>query len=493
MVSPPIRPVPNPSPEVLRELRVCAASFSYGEQDVAAALGLPNLGEFFEQEYSIYRYRALQASPGLALLARLFLINDPVPEREAQRALGAGLVRGLVDGGVLARVDDLVQSRYLLSPVGDGLFFTDRRVGGQRDRVMPVGHDTYNLVHQTQVSPGASVLDLGTGCGVQGILAARWAEQVVCVDVNPRALKLAKVNAQLNDVAGAVVFRQGSLYEPLNGRFDVILANPPFVPRQRTDLLFRDAGPHGEDVLAKVVGGARSHLKDGGLLQVMTEIIHHDEAGALEKIEAWSDGALSGVVFEEDEDFLPSYAREHEYRAAHHDDDHEALAERAERYAAFLAEMGIHRITHATLHLRPDPGEERLLLCPVTYLGSVDRDHVAAGLRHARLLGGARWIHAARDHAPRLHPDLVFSARWSPSSGATTTRLELPATTPWCSAELEPVADRMLRLLAESASVGAWVTTCTKKIKDTPGDLPALLEQCLADAICNGWVSLEPK
>ena len=477
---------------MLRELRARTSSLSYEEAEVAAALGLPNLGEFFEQEYSIYRYRALRAEPRLATLARLFLVNDPVPERQVHDVLGADLVQGLVSGGALARVDNLVQARYLLSPVDHALFFTDRRIGGQRDRVMPVGHDTYALAHQTQAAPGGSVLDVGTGCGVQGVLAARWARRVVSVDVNPRALAMAKVNAQLNGVADRIAFKHGSLYEPVKGRFDVVLANPPFVPRPRVDLLFRDAGPHGEDILAKIVAGARRHLAESGLLQIMTEIIHHDELGPLEKIEAWAGEALSGAVFEEDEDLLPTYAREHEHRAGGPDDDHVALAERTATYASFLREMGIRRITHATLHLRPNPGGERLRLFPVTYLGSGERDHVAAGLRQVRLLGSDRWLQAASGHVPVMHAGLVFSSRWTPSSGVTSTRVELPAGSPWCSADLEPVADRLLRLLAESPTVGAWVARCAQEIETGDRELSELLEQCLAGALCNGWVTLEP-
>lgn len=73
------------------------------------------------------------------------------------------------------------------------------------------------------------VLDMGCGYGAVGIAAAAFNPKlhVVMVDVNERAVRLARRNIELNRVYNAEV-RRGSLYEPVKGMlFDCILSNPP--------------------------------------------------------------------------------------------------------------------------------------------------------------------------------------------------------------------------------------------------------------------------
>ena len=60
------------------------------------------------------------------------------------------------------------------------------------------------------------VLDVGTGCGMLGILAAKKAGSVVAVDLNPYAIRCAKENSTLNGVRGKIDFIQTSLFTALN-------------------------------------------------------------------------------------------------------------------------------------------------------------------------------------------------------------------------------------------------------------------------------------
>ena len=77
---------------------------------------------------------------------------------------------------------------------------------------------------------GERVLDLFAGSGVLAIEAARaGAAEVWAVDVSRRAMAAAWINSRLNGVS--VQARRGSIFEPTgDSRFDVIVANPPFVP-----------------------------------------------------------------------------------------------------------------------------------------------------------------------------------------------------------------------------------------------------------------------
>ena len=62
--------------------------------------------------------------------------------------------------------------------------------------------------------PGEAALDLGTGCGIQALLAAKHAERVVATDVNPRALGFAAFNAALNGIE-TIELRDGSGFDPV--------------------------------------------------------------------------------------------------------------------------------------------------------------------------------------------------------------------------------------------------------------------------------------
>jgi release factor glutamine methyltransferase len=72
------------------------------------------------------------------------------------------------------------------------------------------------------------VLDMGTGSGVNAILASSKATDVVAVDINPHAVAAARANAALNAAADRLVVVQGDLFDAVEGRFDLVVFDPPF-------------------------------------------------------------------------------------------------------------------------------------------------------------------------------------------------------------------------------------------------------------------------
>jgi release factor glutamine methyltransferase len=119
-----------------------------------------------------------------------------------------------------------------------------------------------------QIDPGAlqghwEVLDMGTGSGVGAVIAARHARRVVAVDINPAAVRCARINALLNDVEQRIEVRQGDLFAALGDeRFDLVLFNPPFVRAlPRSD---RDRAWSAVDVAERFAEGLERHLKPAG-------------------------------------------------------------------------------------------------------------------------------------------------------------------------------------------------------------------------------------
>ena len=67
------------------------------------------------------------------------------------------------------------------------------------------------------------VLDMGTGSGVNGIVAASRSRDVLAVDVNPAAVACARDNAERNGVADRMEVRESDLFQNASGRFDLII------------------------------------------------------------------------------------------------------------------------------------------------------------------------------------------------------------------------------------------------------------------------------
>ena len=110
---------------------------------------------------------------------------------------------------------------------------------------------------------GSVVLDMGTGSGLGAIVAARWVDRVTAIDINPEAVRCARINALLNHVDDRVEVIEGDLFAPIGDRrFDVVLFNPPFfrgAPRSALDRAWRSS-----DVVERFAAGLRTHLTPRG-------------------------------------------------------------------------------------------------------------------------------------------------------------------------------------------------------------------------------------
>lgn len=280
--------------DLRRDLRAAA----YTMDTVEAIVG-EVAGRALHRAEPIPARRALTGSDEpAATLARLFLLGDTVTSTQVDRALPACGVAGAIALGLVAAHGDMVRSAVDLHPyrVSDAAGDVDMWFASdlnevetdavlRPDHVLGVGGASLTLAGFTTRTPRTRVLDLGTGCGIQALLASRHSGEVIGTDVSRRALQFARFNAALADVP--VQFRHGSLYEPVAGElFDLIVSNPPFVITPGSSPLgryeYRDAGLPGDDVVRSVLVQSAEHLASGGMLQMLGNWEHH--AG-----ERWSD------------------------------------------------------------------------------------------------------------------------------------------------------------------------------------------------------------
>lgn len=94
------------------------------------------------------------------------------------------------------------------------------------DAVTPPSVHGAQLLEYAVINPGESVLDLGTGSGVQAVFAATRARRVVATDIDPLAVENARLNVGAHGLEKIVSVVEGDLFSPVkNEQFDVVLFN----------------------------------------------------------------------------------------------------------------------------------------------------------------------------------------------------------------------------------------------------------------------------
>ena len=83
------------------------------------------------------------------------------------------------------------------------------------EHVYEPAEDTFLIAEKMKITNNDIVLDLGTGCGILAVLAAKIAKKIIAVDINPHAIEYAKKNAEINLKKEKNDFRKGNLFEPI--------------------------------------------------------------------------------------------------------------------------------------------------------------------------------------------------------------------------------------------------------------------------------------
>jgi release factor glutamine methyltransferase len=108
------------------------------------------------------------------------------------------------------------------------------------------------------------VLDMGTGSGINALLAASRSTEVVAVDINPAAVAAATANAERNGVADRITFLESDVFSAVDGQFDLVVFDPPFrwfAPRDVVEVCMTD---ENYGALTRFVTSASRYLAPGG-------------------------------------------------------------------------------------------------------------------------------------------------------------------------------------------------------------------------------------
>jgi len=146
------------------------------------------------------------------------------------------------------------------------LNFYGRMLVVPRDVLTPVPPN-YNLLARAvlkETRETDTVLDMGTGSGIQAILAASKGANVTAVDINPMAVRCARSNVRRNKLSARVRVLEGNLFDRIEGKFDLIIFDPPFRWSAPRDLFEMSCADKDYKSLREFFSTARQYLNDQG-------------------------------------------------------------------------------------------------------------------------------------------------------------------------------------------------------------------------------------
>jgi SAM-dependent methyltransferase len=275
-------------------LRGVLDAHRYAGPEATEALGAPIGSEHRDVDRPLYLRRLAEPRP-LHTLIRMFALHQVTSVEEARAAFAPLSLEELAELGLVESAHGWTRPLVALAVVEGLVLAHDRPDPATHavapDHVLGVGPPALLLARLSVRRAARRVLDLGCGGGVQALLAARHAERVVGVDLNPRALAFARFNACVNGI-GNVEWREGDLFAPVAGeRFDLVVSNPPYVVSPESWLLFRDGGGTGDGICERIVGGLAPHLEEGGFATVLANWALREGEDPAERPRRWVEGA----------------------------------------------------------------------------------------------------------------------------------------------------------------------------------------------------------
>jgi len=130
--------------------------------------------------------------------------------------------------------------------------------------------DSYLLAKHVSAYAKGKVLDMGTGSGIQAKEAAKTADSVLAADINPEAVK---------EADGKITYVESNLFSNIDGKFDLIIFNPPYLPDDaRVKDVALDGGRHGYEVIERFLNNANDYLtNDGKILLLFSTLSKKDK------------------------------------------------------------------------------------------------------------------------------------------------------------------------------------------------------------------------
>ncbi len=188
----------------------------------------------------------------------------------------------LTEAGMVERAGDKLKSKIRFSTLGRQLFVHSSFPTEQSDAVF-FGPDTYrfarfiestrDVITRSDCCDSPRILDVGAGSGAGGLYmaerAAQFRPRITLADINRGALRFCRINAALNAVPDVTIV-ESDLFACLSGRFDLIIANPPYLVDPTARAYRHGGGALGAELSLRIAKEGLSYLAPGGRLVLYT-------------------------------------------------------------------------------------------------------------------------------------------------------------------------------------------------------------------------------
>ncbi len=276
--------------ERLREFLI---DTGYGEENVRIKLGLKDLPS--SRLRNLARLLDATREPScINTLLRWFWIGVSQDASASAEQLPSWFIPMTLECGLLHQRGTDLAPEVMFLPA-DGFIFaadhTSKIDSADRDLVLWPNPTSRLLSRFTVRRPSRATLDVGTGTGIQALIAAAHSQTVVATDLNPRAVAFAAFNARLNGIEN-VECLAGEGFEPVAGRkFDLIVSNPPFFLSPSTAYLFCDNPMDLDQLCRRMTREAPNYLNEGGYFQMLCEWAEVEGQPWQQRLEEWFEGS----------------------------------------------------------------------------------------------------------------------------------------------------------------------------------------------------------
>ena len=278
-------------------------SHNFTASAIAHRLGTGPHAALFRGEPAAVR-RVASDDTAFDFFVRSFLLHDTAPASEWVRWLGQPLVDALTTARSLepnGTSDDaldptlrcVIDIRPHVIAGHDRWIFSDAdaTMAGHipgKDHVLGVGSASLSLAQSVPSSPVKSLLDVGTGCGIQLLAQSDAATQLTGTDIHPRALDYAEATCAAAGLQYADLL-EGAWFEPVRGRrYERIVSNPPFVVGlPEVGHVYRDSGLSLDGASQLMISQAPEHLTVGGTAHLVAAWVHKEGESWQQRVASW--------------------------------------------------------------------------------------------------------------------------------------------------------------------------------------------------------------
>jgi methylase of polypeptide subunit release factors len=305
-----------------------------------------------------------QPNTALNLLLRWFFVGVPVENTVAAALLPEWTIGLCSQCGLLRSDGELLIPGAMLLPFGDLYIASDHPWGietSERADLVLWPNPTSRLLSRFTIRRHSrATLDLGTGNGVEALIAASHSERVIATDLNPRAIEFTAFNAALNGLANVLCLTGDAFVPVQDSTFDLVVANPPFFISPANRYLFCDNPLDLDELCHRLVRQAPEHLNQGGYFQMVCEWAEVEGQPWQERLAEWLKGTGCDAWVLKGYTEQPWHYAEQRIRETNESGDNDA--ERYTEYMNYYRDHGVKAIHGGLVAMRRRDADNWIML-----------------------------------------------------------------------------------------------------------------------------------